>query len=529
MNATDQELLERFLKAGDQATFTELVRRHLGLVHSAALRIINQPALAEEVSQLVFTKLARLRSPLTGDLSLVTWLHRTTRSMAIDMVRAETRRRKREETAVSLAMQQSSIPWEEISPVLDEVIDKLGPDERHMVLSRYFEGQTHAELARSLGVSEDAVRMRVNRALEKIRALLQKRGITTTASALSAALPAHAIASLPSGLASAVVTTAVASFTPSISIITLGIITMTKKTAITAATLLLIAGASTAVYITSKTETDRPKIATGSEAQASAGSAGVGESRDSSRSRSRERQESKSGSDLDANLVSQYGGSRVILAKRIASSMIGLFGEDGLVGVASIMEEETRKGNLDALDGKLGLSNSQKQQALEIYLKLQATKNQKLKDVVDYLKSNSSTLSEVLLAGDAFKRNKISRQEYDVIAGKMEAKKASLESAMDFESMGSFDDLLVQQEFVDGLKPFLDPAQIQLLEENAAKVPAEPEVKDAPANPVSVNIGEPETLENLDEKMTSVVSMVKGIKAAVEGMKSLQGLQEGMK
>jgi RNA polymerase sigma factor (sigma-70 family) len=248
MALPDDELLRIFQTTGEESPFAELVRRHLGLVHSAAMRITCQPGLAEEVSQLVFIKLARVRSPLATGLSIVAWLHRTTRSTAIDLVRAETRRRKREKTAASLAMDPTLIPWDEISPILDDVINKLAEDERHAVLCRFFGDQSHADLARSLGLSQDAARMRVNRALEKIRTLLEKKGITTTASALAVALPSHVFAAPPTGLASTVASTALASLTHSLPIITIGIVTMTKKTAITI-TALVIASAGTAAYL----------------------------------------------------------------------------------------------------------------------------------------------------------------------------------------------------------------------------------------------------------------------------------------
>jgi RNA polymerase sigma factor (sigma-70 family) len=248
MAPPDDELFRIFLTTGEESPFAELVRRHLGLVHSAAMRITCQPGLAEEVSQLVFIKLARVRSPLATGLSIVTWLHRTTRSTAIDLVRAETRRRKREITAAALAMEQTAIPWDEISPILDDVINKLPEDERHAVLCRFFEGQSHADIARSLGLSQDAVRMRASRALEKIRTMLGKKGITTTASALALALPSHVFAAPPIGLPSTVASTALASITYSAPMITIGILTMTKKTAITI-TALLIASAGTVAYL----------------------------------------------------------------------------------------------------------------------------------------------------------------------------------------------------------------------------------------------------------------------------------------
>ena len=249
MAQPDDELFRTFLTTGEESPFAELVRRHLGLVHSAAMRITCNTVLAEEVSQLVFIKFARVRSPLAKGLSIVTWLHRTTRSTAIDLLRAETRRRKRENTAASLAaMDQTSIPWDEISPILDDVINKLADDERHAVLCRFFEGQSHADISLSLGLSPEAARMRVNRALEKIRTMLEKKGISTTASALAVALPSHVFAAPPTGLALTVASTALASLTHSLPIITIGIVTMTKKTAITI-TALLIASAGTAAYL----------------------------------------------------------------------------------------------------------------------------------------------------------------------------------------------------------------------------------------------------------------------------------------
>jgi hypothetical protein len=145
-------------------------------------------------------------------------------------------------------MDQTLIPWDEISPILDDVINKLPEDERHAVLCRFFEGQSHADIARSLGLSQDAARMRVNRALEKIRTMLGKKGITTTASALAVALPSHVFAAPPTVLASTVASTALGSLTHSLPIITIGIVTMTKKTAITI-TALLIASAGTAAYL----------------------------------------------------------------------------------------------------------------------------------------------------------------------------------------------------------------------------------------------------------------------------------------
>jgi RNA polymerase sigma factor (sigma-70 family) len=194
------ELLERYLASRDQAAFAELAGAHLGLIYSAALRITRSPDLAEEVAQTVLIKLAALHRPLPARVTLEVWLHRVTRSAAIDLVRSEERRRQRESAAAALADDASASArhWEQISPVIDEVIGQLPARDRELILARFFSGSSHGSMARTLGMSEDAVRMRLKRAMEKMRVLLERRGIATSAALLALCLPAHAASPVPS-------------------------------------------------------------------------------------------------------------------------------------------------------------------------------------------------------------------------------------------------------------------------------------------------------------------------------------------
>jgi DNA-directed RNA polymerase specialized sigma24 family protein len=100
MNATD--LLDAYRERGSDEAFAELVRRYTNLVYSVALRRLGNSALAEEVGQEVFTQLARAVPRLGTEASLVTWLHRTTVHVSIDVWRSETRRRVREEKAIAM-------------------------------------------------------------------------------------------------------------------------------------------------------------------------------------------------------------------------------------------------------------------------------------------------------------------------------------------------------------------------------------------------------------------------------------------
>jgi RNA polymerase sigma factor (sigma-70 family) len=201
----DSELLCRYADAHCEDAFAELVRRHVNLVYSAALRQVNGDAhLAQDVAQNVFTDLARKAATLSRRPALTGWLYTSTHFAAAKAVRSESRRRAHEQEAH--AMQEllqdpaQGPDWEKLGPVLDKVMHELNDSDREMVLMRYFENRRLGEIGERLGLSEDAARKRVDRALEKLRTFLFKRGITATAS-LAAVISANAVQTAPAGLA----------------------------------------------------------------------------------------------------------------------------------------------------------------------------------------------------------------------------------------------------------------------------------------------------------------------------------------
>src|SRR6266700_1459540 len=103
MNVTDLQLLERYASQHAEEAFAEIVRRHLGLVFSAAVRQVRSPQLAEEVAQSVFIDLTRQAHRLAPNTILAAWLYQVTRRTAIDVIRREARRQSREQTAYDLA------------------------------------------------------------------------------------------------------------------------------------------------------------------------------------------------------------------------------------------------------------------------------------------------------------------------------------------------------------------------------------------------------------------------------------------
>lgn len=201
----DAELLRRYAEEKSEAAFGELVRRHLGLVYSAAFRRVGGDShAAADVAQQVFTALARQAAALTRCAVLPGWLYAATRNQAVDYIRSERRRRAREQEAhIMNELVLSSAPeadWDQLRPVLDEAMDELGARDREVVLLRFFAGQPFAEIGAKLQLTEDAARMRVERALDKLHALLTRRGVTSTASALGAVLTTQAVSAAPASL-----------------------------------------------------------------------------------------------------------------------------------------------------------------------------------------------------------------------------------------------------------------------------------------------------------------------------------------
>ncbi|MCW5557577.1 MAG: sigma-70 family RNA polymerase sigma factor [Verrucomicrobiae bacterium] len=206
MNASDSELLQQFVRDGSDGAFTELVRRHVDLVYSAALRQVGLDAqTAEDVTQTVFTDLARKSRRLTRHPTLTGWLYSSTRLAAAQHRRAESRRLARETAAHAMSQllspDVSEPDWNSLRPVLDEAMHDLNEADREAVLLRFFERRPLADIGAQLGLSENTARMRVERALDKLHAALARRGITSTAAALSLALGAHAVGAAPVGLA----------------------------------------------------------------------------------------------------------------------------------------------------------------------------------------------------------------------------------------------------------------------------------------------------------------------------------------
>jgi RNA polymerase sigma factor (sigma-70 family) len=208
---TDSLLLKAYAERGLEAAFNELVHRHVDLVYSAAIRMVRDLHLAEDVTQGAFIALARQASELAERATLAGWLHRTAQNIAAQTVRTTERRRAREQEAFAMSEQISTSPdvgWEHIELHLDAALGQLIDADRDAVVLRYFHKKSAAEIATILGVSDDAAQKRVSRAVEKLREVFAKNKITIGAGSLGILISANAVQAAPAGLAAKILAAA---------------------------------------------------------------------------------------------------------------------------------------------------------------------------------------------------------------------------------------------------------------------------------------------------------------------------------
>lgn len=211
----DTELLRRYAEEHSEAAFTELVERRLGLVYAVALRQTSGDAhRAQDIAQTVFTNLARKASSLARQPVLAGWLYRSAQFASSDAMRTEWRRQVREHEAHTmneiLSEDRSAGDWDKLRPDLDQVLSELDESDRDALVLRFFDDRPLADVGAKLNLTENAARMRVQRALEKVRALLGRRGVTSTTAALAGVLTGQAGTAAPAAIVASVSSAALA-------------------------------------------------------------------------------------------------------------------------------------------------------------------------------------------------------------------------------------------------------------------------------------------------------------------------------
>jgi RNA polymerase sigma factor (sigma-70 family) len=207
----DNDLLREYVEHDSEEAFAALVTRHIDKVYSVALRRTGNPHHAEEITQAVFVILARKSRKLGRRVILSGWLYQTARLTAVTFIRGEIRRARREQEAhmQTILNEDESDAWTHIAPLLDSAMAGLNETDHHAVVLRFFDGKSLRDVGAALGTNEDAARMRVDRALEKLRLFFVKRGVSSTTAIIAGVISANSVQAAPVALAKFVTAAAV--------------------------------------------------------------------------------------------------------------------------------------------------------------------------------------------------------------------------------------------------------------------------------------------------------------------------------
>ena len=257
MMIEDMELVRQYARCKSEEAFATLVSRHVNLVYTVALRQVRDAHLAEEITQTVFIILARKARSLTSKTVISGWLYRTARYASAKALTMQRRRQHREQEAYmrSQLNETDSNAWMQIEPVLDTAMAQLGEKDYNAVVLRFFEGRNFKDISATLGTTEAGAKMRVNRALEKLRKFFTTRGLTFSAAAIAGAISANSVQAAPIGLATSVTAAAVkgtAVTTSTLTLIktTLKIMAWTKlKTAVVVGAIAIMAAGTATVTL----------------------------------------------------------------------------------------------------------------------------------------------------------------------------------------------------------------------------------------------------------------------------------------
>ena len=156
----------RCMRPGSLADAAE---KHLDHVYRYVLYLTRDPHAAEDLTAETFERAVRLWhrfDPVRG--SERTWLCQIARTAALDHLRAEERRRRREERYASLAERASEPEAQTLSPWLRQALASLSAADREVIALRVILDLDPAEAGRVLGINPSACTTRLSRALERL-------------------------------------------------------------------------------------------------------------------------------------------------------------------------------------------------------------------------------------------------------------------------------------------------------------------------------------------------------------------------
>ena len=177
--AGDLQLAQR-AAAGDAAAFEQLYRLHHRRVYSLCLRMLQNEAEAEDLTQEVFVQLLRKVGMFRGDSAFTTWLHRLTVNQVLMYFRKKGVRLERTTEDGELPVQvvagtQDAGRMPVVDRIaLDRAVAKLPPGYRAVFILHDVEGYEHEEIARTLGIAAGTSKSQLHKARMKLRSILRQ-------------------------------------------------------------------------------------------------------------------------------------------------------------------------------------------------------------------------------------------------------------------------------------------------------------------------------------------------------------------
>jgi RNA polymerase sigma-70 factor (ECF subfamily) len=171
------------LRAGDPTALTEAYERHSALCRGVAYRVLRDDALAEDAVQDAFASLWRRRDGMTVRAAgLSPWLVVVTRNAALSLLRADTRRRLREERDFAATPAEhgrdpsDDVTADEAAAAVVAALDDLPKEQRDVIRLAYFDRLTLAQVAERTGAPLGTVKRRAQMALQKLARLMNRGG-----------------------------------------------------------------------------------------------------------------------------------------------------------------------------------------------------------------------------------------------------------------------------------------------------------------------------------------------------------------
>ena len=173
-SADDFALLRRYADFSDPQAFAQIVQRYASFVYATCLRVIGDGSRAEDLSQETFFRL--MRRPHEVRQNLGGWLHRTATHLALDSLRSETSRRKREIT-YTVECDHEASSWAELSPAVDQALAEMPEEFRILLVEHFLMGKTQVEIAEETEQSPSTISRRMHQALGELRRHLRLKGV----------------------------------------------------------------------------------------------------------------------------------------------------------------------------------------------------------------------------------------------------------------------------------------------------------------------------------------------------------------